>query len=346
LKYIGNKTRLLSFIEQSLPSLEMTNEPIFADLFAGTASVGFHFKKLGFKVYSNDLMTYSFAQQVARIETNRISGFAGPSELRGAGLKEVLNHLDSITAEPGWFTDSYSPYGPDKRQYFSTENAMKIDSMRNELERLRQSGEVTPREFWYLLAVLIDAADFVANMSGTYGAYLKIWRGHALKKIELKPIEVFDNGFTNKAFQQDSNDLIKTLSGDILYLDPPYNQRQYASNFHVLESLAVWDKPELRGVTGLRDYQNQKSLFSVKNEALSALIDIYNNADFRYIALSYNNEGLISHEEISDSLQKFGHLRVLSTDYRRFRTERNHEKRVYKSLDDKTKEYLFLLERE
>lgn len=347
MKYIGNKTRLLDFLESSIPSVKNVENPIFADLFSGTGSVGYHFKKLGFRVLSNDLMTYSFAQQVARIEINDAPIFAafGRDRRSQGGLLEILEYLNSLPGQAGWFTESYSPFGESKRQYFSIENAMKIDTIREELTVLRSKDFITTQEFWYLLAVLIDAADFVANMSGTYGAYLKIWRGHALKKIELKPIEVFNNGLKNKAFQQDSNSLVREISGDVLYLDPPYNQRQYASNFHVLESLAVWDKPFLRGITGLRDYENQKSLFSVKSEALSSLLDIYNHADFRYIALSYNNEGLISHQQLVSSLQEFGDLTVVDTDYRRFRTERDHEKRAYKTLDNKTKEYLFLLER-
>jgi adenine-specific DNA-methyltransferase len=322
--------------------------PVFADLFSGTGSVGSHFKKRGFRVLSNDLMTYSYAQQVARVEINESPIFSSlfANRKSDGGLLEILEYLNSLPAEAGWFTESYSPCGESKRQYFTVENAMKIDSIREELGRLRSNGLVTSQEFWYLLAVLIDAADFVANMSGTYGAYLKIWRGHALKKIELKPIQVFNNCLENKAFQQDANVLVRKISGDVLYLDPPYNQRQYASNFHVLESLAVWDKPQLRGITGLREYESQKSLFSVKSQALASLLDIYTHADFKYIALSYNNEGLISHEQLLSSLQELGDLKVVSTDYRRFRTERDHEKRIYKTVDNKTQEYLFLLERQ
>jgi adenine-specific DNA-methyltransferase len=347
MKYIGNKTRLLDFIQASIPSFHESNSPVFADLFSGTGSVGSHFKKLGFKVFSNDLMTYSYAQQVARVEMNQVPAFSSlfSDKKSRKTLSEVLGYLNSLPASAGWFTESYSPYGAAKRQYFSVDNAMKIDSIRDELSMLAGNRSITMQEFWYLLAVLVDASDYVANMSGTYGAYLKIWRGHALKKIELKPIEVFDNGLGNKAFQKDANELVRKISGDVLYLDPPYNQRQYASNFHVLESLAVWDKPTLRGVTGLRNYDHQKSLFSLKNQALPSLIDIYDNADFKYIALSYNNEGLISHEQLVSSLENRGDLKVFSTDYRRFRTERDHEKRNYQTIDNKTKEYLFLLER-
>jgi adenine-specific DNA-methyltransferase len=346
-KYIGNKTRLLEFLQASIPSLQDRTHPVFADLFSGTGSVGSHFKKLGFRVLSNDIMTYSYAQQVARVEINEVplfSSFFGTPK-SGDGLTEILKYLNSLPPEAGWFTESYSPYGESKRQYFSEENAMKVDAIRGEIDCLRANGLITSQEFWYLLAVLIDAADFVANMSGTYGAYLKIWRGHALKTIDLKPIQVFDNGLQNKAYQQDANGLVRKISGDVLYLDPPYNQRQYASNFHVLESLAVWDKPGLRGVTGLRDYENQKSLFSIKSQALASLMDLYSNADFKYIALSYNNEGLISHEQLVSSLHALGDLKVVSTDYRRFRTERDHEKRIYKTVDNKTQEYLFLLEK-
>ena len=120
----------------------------------------------------------------------------------------------------------------------------------------------------YLL--LCQCFDHIANMSGTYVTYLKIWRS-VIKENKLIAIEIYDNKKENKTFQQDANELITSISGDILYLDPPYNSRQYAPNFHVLESIAVWDKQELKGKTGLRNYDDQKSMYS-ENQMLSLLL--------------------------------------------------------------------------
>lgn len=166
--------------------------------------------------------------------------------------------------------------------YFTKENACHIDSIRDIIDVWKKEDLINNSEFYYLLAVLIDAADHVANMSGTYGAFLKIWRSVALKKINLKKREVFNNSKMNYANQSMAEEFISQISGDILYLDPPYNSRQYAPNFHVLESIAVWDKQELSGKTGLRNYDNQKSDFSSKLKATQALSKVISAAEFRF----------------------------------------------------------------
>ena len=147
----------------------------------------------------------------------------------------------------------------------------------------------------------------------------------------------------NYANQSMAEEFISQISGDILYLDPPYNSRQYAPNFHVLESIAVWDKQELSGKTGLRNYDNQKSDFSSKLKATQALSKLISAAEFRFVALSYNNEGIIPHDEIVDILGKRGKVQIFTKDYRRFRTERDHENRKYKDVGDRTVEYLFVV---
>lgn len=348
MKYIGNKSNLLGFIEQSLKSADIPIRGTFADLFSGTTSVSEHFKKLGCSVISNDFMTYSFVLQKAFIEANEIPDFRKVLhslnlETYGSSVDSVLNYLNNLSPTEGYAFQNYGAGGNQHRMYFTKENACQIDSIRDTIDTWRAQGLINDLEFYYLLAALIDAADHVANMSGTYGAFLKIWRTVALKKILLKSRPVFNNTEENQANQKNAEDLIKGISGEILYLDPPYNSRQYAPNFHVLESIAVWDKQDLHGKTGLRDYNNQKSDFSSKGKAALALSEVISCANFKYIALSYNNEGIIPHDVILDILGSKGDVEVFTQEYRRFRTERNHEKRKYKDVDDKTLEYLFLV---
>lgn len=347
MKYIGNKTRLLGFIEESLVSEKVPFTGIFCDIFAGTANVGFHFKKYGMKIISNDIMTYSYHLQRAMLELNHIPTFTGIREISkldaSANIEDILRSVSSIEPIRGYFYENFSPSGFSNRQFFTDENGQIIDGIRDTLEKWRLSGVVDNLEFSYLLASLINAADHVANMSGTYGAYLKIWRSVALKRLTLQPIEVFDNNQKNEITQENALNVIKSVSGNILYLDPPYNSRQYASNFHVLESLAVWDKQDLKGVAGLRDYENQKSAFSSKKEATDAFRELIRHAQFEYIVLSYNNEGIIKREDIIEILQSRGKLSEFVTDYRRFRTERDHEKRHYKQVDDKVSEHLWIV---
>jgi adenine-specific DNA-methyltransferase len=347
MKYIGNKTRLLGFIESSLISAKVPLVGTFCDIFAGTANVGFHFKKTGMKILSNDIMTYSYHLQKAMLELNDIPKF---NRLKkhlnldsSTNLPELLSTVSNIEPKKGYFFENFSPSGISKRQFFTDENGQIIDGIRDALQEWLELEIVDEREFCYLLASLINAADHVANMSGTYGAFLKIWRSVALKKLSLQPIQIFDNKQINQVTQGNSLEIIKSVSGDILYLDPPYNSRQYASNFHVMESLAVWDKQDLRGVVGLRDYESQKSAFSSKREATSAFKDLITNSDFKYIALSYNNEGIINRKDIIEILDSRGELLEFVTDYRRFRTERDHEKRQYKQVDDKVSEHLWIV---
>ena len=348
MKYIGNKTSLLGFIEQSLESGNVPLEGTFTDLFSGTTSVAEHFKKLGLSVTSNDFMTYSFVLQKAFIESNEIPSFDKVLKtLKIAALtnpqESVVAYLNNLDPVEGYAFHNYGDGGSENRMYFTKGNACQIDAIRDVIENWSTEGLINKSEFYYLLSILIDAADHVANMSGTYGAFLKIWRSVALKKLDLKKRIVFNNFKSNYAHQGNAEEIITEISGDILYLDPPYNSRQYAPNFHVLESIAVWDKQELSGVTGLRNYDNQKSDFSSKTKATQALQTVITAANFKYIALSYNNEGIIPHERILEILRGRGDVRIFTQEYRRFRTERNHEKRRYKDVDDKTEEYLFLV---
>jgi adenine-specific DNA-methyltransferase len=348
MKYIGNKTNLLNFIEESLKSGGVELDGSFTDLFSGTTSVAEHFKKIGLSVTANDFMTYSYVFQKAFIELNEVPNFKtilDKLRLNASPFPEeqVIDYLNKLSPIEGYFFNNYGDGGSESRMYFTKENACLIDAIREEIEKWKMLEYISQSEYYYLLAVLIDAADHVANMSGTYGAFLKIWRSVALKKIRLKSRPVYNNFKSNYVYQGTAEDLITKISGDILYLDPPYNSRQYAPNFHVLESLAVWDKQNLAGKTGLRNYDNQKSDFSSKTKAISALENVIHWANFKYIALSYNNEGIIPHEKILQILGNKGELQVFTTQYRRFRTESNHAKRQYKDVDDKTSEYLFLV---
>jgi adenine-specific DNA-methyltransferase len=348
MKYIGNKTRLLDFIEDSISKAEIPLEGTFCDLFSGTGSVGYFFKKKGMRVISNDIMTYSYVLQKVMIELNSTPDFGGLKvKLKldsGCSLEELLATISVMTEKAGYFHNNFSPSGDFKRQFFTDENGLKIGAIRDALSIWRTENVIDDVEFNYLLASLINAADHVANMSGTYGAYLKIWRTVALKPLKLLPIETFDNSNSNSANSEVAEELITKISGDILYLDPPYNSRQYASNFHVLETLAVWDKQELRGVAGLRDYETQKSAFSSKKLATNAFKSIIEKANFKYIVLSYNNEGIIPREQIVGILGERGKISEFTTDYRRFRTESDHEGRQYKQVGDRVTEHLWLVE--
>ena len=340
MKYIGNKTRLLEFIYGAVIDSKLPNSGTFIDLFSGTGSVGQYFKNKGYKIISNDFMHYSYIAQHVLIKQNIMPSF---SKLSSSGIEDVLKELNNIKPVMGYIFDNFAPGGSAARQYFSDTNAMKIDAIRDRIENWKHCDLLNEDEYYTLVNSLIDAADFVANISGTYGAYLKIWRSMALKDINLLPPTITDNNFDNRVYQEDANELVKKIKGDIIYLDPPYNQRQYASNFHVLETLAVWDKQQLYGKTGQRDYSSKKSPYSQKTRATTAFEDLVNNINANYIILSYNNEGIIPREDILRILNNVGNIKEYTSDYRRFRTERDHEKRHYKPFGDKVLEHLFVV---
>lgn len=340
MKYIGNKTRLLEFIDSSMASAGISFTGVFADLFSGTASVGKHFKDKGFQVISNDLMTYSYYAQYVFIKINEMPSF---SKISPTGIKGALDQLNALEPKEGYVFENYAPSGKYHRQYFSDDNAKKIDAIRNQIELWHIEGLLSEDEYAVLLYSLIDSADFVANISGTYGAYLKIWRSIALKPLTLKVPEITNNGKHNEIYQEDANILAGNIRADVVYLDPPYNSRQYAPNFHVLESLAVWDKQALTGKTGQRDYSSKKSLYCQKTTAKSAFADLVSKLNTNYIVLSYNNEGIIPSEKIIEILKSRGEVQEYSTNYRRFRTERDSEHRHYKQCDDKVTEHLYIV---
>lgn len=340
MKYIGNKTRLLDFIEKSMSKSDIPFDGTLCDIFGGTGSVGRFFKDKGFKIISNDFMTYSYIIQYVSVYLNQMPTF---KKLNLGNIESVIKFLNNLEPIEGYVFENYAPSGTYGRQYFSDVNAKRIDAIREQIENWHKRELISIDEYYVLLAALIDAADFVANISGTYGAYLKIWRSMALKSLALKIPDIKNNGKKNEIYQEDSNILIKQVECDVLYIDPPYNERQYAPNFHVLESLAVWDKQKLSGKTGQRDYLSKKSQYCLKKVAVSVFNDLITNARAKYIVVSYNNEGIIPQRDIIHILKSKGETTEYSMDYRRFRTERDNEHRQYKQCNDKVEEHLYIV---
>ncbi|ECL6401858.1 DNA adenine methylase [Campylobacter jejuni] len=336
MNYIGSKVKLLDFLFESINDILAKSDInleqcTFIDLFAGTSAVGKKFKNKVEKVISNDKEFYSFVLAKNYIEnTVKIK--------RSKELIKELNNIAKINPIKGKIYKHYSLGGGENRQYFSDFNAMKIDSMRIKISEWKYDNFINEKECYFLLASLLESADKVANTASVYGAFLKHLKPSAQKELILLPAEFECTHTKHLVFNENANDLIKKIKGDILYLDPPYNSREYGANYHVLNSIAMYDDFIPQGKTGLRAYE--KSAWCKKNLVFDALEDLIKNADFKFIFLSYNDEGLLSLEQIKQIFEKYGKYDFKSQIYQRFKAD---SKRICQQ--NKTIEYLHILEK-
>jgi len=339
MRYYGCKNRLLEFLEAGVEETGINHGSSFCDLFSGTTIVAQHFKKKGFTIFSNDIMEFSYAIARTYIKNNRYPFFKGLKGLVAGvnGCREniisIIEQLNNLKPLEGFIYKNYCPtgtkYGPYERQYFSDENGKKIDAIRSKIQDWKKKGLISVDEFYILLSSLLEAVPFVANISGNYAAFLKCWDPRALRPLKLKVPEIPPSKRNNKVFKTDANELIKKISCDILYMDPPYNERQYAPNYFMLELIAEgWfngNKPQIYGKTGMRPYENQKSLYCRKVSVKETFKDLIENADTKYMLLSYNDEGLMKEDEIVDILSCRGKIKILEKDHRRYRSINQNE---------------------
>jgi len=331
MNYIGSKNKLSNFILQSVKQVVGSDlsQQIFCDLFAGTGIVSRVFKPEVKQIIANDLEYYSYVLNKNYIENNTAFEYSN--------LLEDLNNLKPIK---GFIFNNYCLASGSNRQYFSDENGMKIDAIRQEIERLKQVQKIDDSIYYFLLASLLESADAVANTAAVYGAFLKHLKKSAQKKLFLKQAEFKIYNQQNKVYNKDSNELIKKIEGDILYLDPPYNARQYGANYHLLNTIASYKKFIPKGITGLPDYN--KSDYCKKGMVLKSFENLLKQAQFKFIFLSYNNEGLMDKESIQKIMKKYGHYQLEKQTYQRFKADKT-ENRNHKT--NQTTEYLHILEK-
>lgn len=344
MRFIGCKNNLLENIE-ALIEENCKDSKIFCDIFSGTGTVGSYFKNK-YEIISNDLLFFSFVLQKGLIELNYNPTFDKLNEIFKSKHKYVnvysyLNDLDpkDFKGEP-IIASRYSPIG--ERMYITEKNALKIDYMRSTIEEWYNNKLISENEYYYLIACMIQEIPSVSNISGTYGAFLKNWDKRAFKDFQIYPLNLNFNKYNNKVYNQEGVELLKNIKGDILYVDPPYNGRQYLPNYHLLETVAKYDKPEISGITGVRKYDKEKSNWCLKTKVLDEFKNLVINAKFKYIILSYNSEGLMSKENIEEIMKKYGKTdtyKLVEIPYRRFRSRSSNTKHG-------VLEYLFFIEKD
>ncbi|HGE72316.1 TPA: hypothetical protein ENX78_15865 [Candidatus Poribacteria bacterium] len=344
MRFIGCKEKLLDFIGDFVRQKDIKFKT-FCDLFAGTGSVAKYFKRLGYKIISNDLLYFSYVLQKVYTEQNQYPKFIELIKYLGIdtfneGLfisenqdaKSVINYLNNIEGIEDFIYNNYSPEGtqnqPNVRKYFTGSNAKKIDAIREKIEEWKGKGLLNEQEYFFLLCSLIESVPFVSNISGTYAAFLKEWDKRAFKTLTLETPEIIKSNEINEVFNINGLSLLDQIEEiDVLYLDPPYNERQYTPNYHILETIAKWDKPYIKGVTGMRPYEEQKSEFCNSMTGLKALEEIIKKNNFKHLILSYNDEGIIPEKEILGLFNKYGKVELVELDYQRYKSNSNGERK-------------------
>lgn len=336
MRYIGSKERLLGFIDAAFEKHGVSGSGLL-DAFAGTARVGAHFRKKGWRVVSCDLMYYSHTLARTMIACERTLDFSGlPCGRQDNPLEKAVSLLNALPPRKGFIWKNYSPEGG--RMYYTAENAMKLDAARLAIEEWRAGGLLTDGEYFALIASVIETAPFYANVNGVFAAYRKMWDKRALKPLRFRVPEIPD-GPKGQAFCGDTVDFLDKIDADVLYLDPPYNQRQYAPNYHILETLAAYDDPEIQGISGMRNYSAQKSLFCGAKTALPELRRYLESPRWKWLVLSYNSEGLMPHEAIMDAMSAHGAAFVEEREYPRFKSHASSAK------GEAVKERLYIVKR-
>lgn len=334
MNYIGSKQTLIPFLNDVYRKIAVGDEKSFCDIFAGTGAVGRHFKRLGLRVIANDVQYYAYALNKAYIEINEPPRFARLREKYSAKIDSrspapddsvaaVLAFINDLPGRRGFIARHYGPDG--NRLYYTRENAEKADRIRQSIALWRRQGLITEHEYFYVLCSLLEAIDQVANTASVYGAYLKKVKPSARRPLALRPLELSNHVSGCEVFNRDANELIEEVECDVLYLDPPYNHRQYGANYHVLETIAAYDGPRLSGVTGMRDYVRSK--YCQPKSARRALEEVVRKARAKHILLSYNDEGLLGLDEIREILSSRGKPSVFQKAYSRFKADNGREYR-------------------
>lgn len=318
-RYIGCKTKLLNFIYDTAIEFGATSNAIFADIFAGTGTVGNFFANKGYKVILNDTLYSNVLAYKAWLGQGKID------KEKVIKIIKELNVIDSGVIETNYFSDVYGD------KYFSVADAKKIGYMRDYVETIKD--DLSEREYAYLLTTLIYTSDRIANTCGHFESFLS--KKPEDKGVILSELDIDDIRFPAEIYNMDANELVRKISCDIAYIDPPYNARQYINFYHVLENLARWNKPtDFEGNSMKFKRQELKSDYC-RNKAPILMEDLVMNLECKLIIVSYNNTykaksissvNTISAEQIVEILSKRGKVSIKEQDYKAFNSGKTNLK--------------------
>lgn len=320
MRYLGNKDSLTEQIRQLMGRKGLLrNDYVFFDAFCGMGAVSASVDGLFRKIIVNDLLkccvTYTRGRLVAANCDFKRLGFCPFEYLNG-----------SAERREGFFFKNYSP-GGSERMYFTADNAARIDYYRWQIEKWKSSRLLSDDEYTYLLACLLESVSKVSNTAGVYGAFLKTWDGRALKPIEFLRVPTCGMFGTEEimAMNEKVEDIIANVDCDVLYLDPPYTQNQYGTQYHLLETLILNDEPNLSRVTGSRPVTPLRSDWS-KNHKCHILLDkVIAETKAKHILLSYNNDGFMSKDYIEATMKRYGKAETYDCQVIQYKKYNNHK---------------------
>ena len=349
-RYIGNKSKLTQYILEKVEQM-IGKTGTVADIMAGTGTVSLELRKAGYSVIASDMMTYSYHHLMVNLCLGKEPEFTNLLASHTLEVADgmspygaVLSYLNNLPAKKGFFFKEFSPDGKPQngcvpRKYFTADNASKIDAIREKINEWIDNKLVSEIEESLLKHTLIMAVNEVANISGTYGYFLSEFKKNAIEPIFLSPVELYPKNCEGHKIKLGfAENLAATITADLCYIDPPYMKRQYAANYHILETIARGDFPDAVGKSGLRDWWEQHSKLCTKTRGLQSFEKIIGDMKCPKFLISYSEDGLFSLEQLTECFSKFGMVEVQKIDYNRFRS--NDSK-----LPKKLTEYLISIER-
>lgn len=319
MRYIGGKTLLLDAILGAIRTCPGVRSVV--DAFSGSGAVSVRLKEAGYAVTANDALHFCFCLARGTL------GVSSSPTFSRLPVRDAIAHLNALTPDAAGFDisdcfvyNNYSPNDHCERMYFRNDNALKIDIIRMQIERWNRDGLLTEDEYFHLLAALLRAIPSVANITGTFGAYLKFWERRSLLPLVLRPHAVIPAREPIRCLCGDFSDVLAE-EADLLYADPPYNSREYLPNYHILETVARWDAPAIRGVTGMREHAAEKSPFCGKRTVRAAFETLIRDCRAKWLLISYSTEGLLDAGELEEICREHaadGSLSVTRMDYQRY----------------------------
>lgn len=333
IKYLGSKRLLLPSILEAVQDLLPDGRVL--DLFSGTSRVGKGLKEAGYAVVSNDNNRY--AEVVARCHV------AADAEDHLTTMTPLLEELRHAPEHDGWFTETYCR----KSRFFRPENGRRIEGMRRHI----QAMDLDPTREAILLVALMEAADRVDSTTGVQMAYLKRWAPRAHNDLELREPELLPRsaGGPCEAWCLDALEAARRFDGDLVYLDPPYNQHSYLGNYHIWETLVRWDEPEVYGVACKRvDCRDRRSPFNSKPAFADAIGAVLEALSGKRLLISFSDEGYLARPDLERMLGKHGQVEVREHAHPRYVGARigihdREGRKVGKVSHLSNREYLFLV---